>query len=194
MLKGKKAQKKEAEQFQESNLSPNLLTPIETKSFVMKARPKIARTTRNLVYVTAVVFIILSIINLVLQLRLNAGVKKRDDLIEDIRRNSYVEEQVKGISHATKLYKSTKAQNPDIAPHLKELVEILEETVTATNIRFVRKNNYYLVMATSDKATAYATMITKLLENEYIESMTLDLVDYKSQSNEYLAEFKVAIK
>ncbi len=194
VLKGKKAKKKEKEQLQDQNLSPNLLTPIETKSFLMKASPKIAITTRNLVYVTAVVFSVLSVTNFVLQNKLNIGVEKRDELIETIKKNSYVEDQVRGISGATKLYKDIKNQNLEVSYHLRTLVGVLEGTVTANSISFNRDKKYYEINASTNKATAYTTMITKLLDNEYIESMTIEFVDYKPQTNEYTADFKVELK
>ena len=194
VLKRKKAQKKEQEQLEEKNLSPNLLIPIETKSFVMKARPKIAKTTRNLVYATAIVFGVLFIINLILQQQLNKGVKERDELIEVIKENAYVEDQVRGISKATKLYENTKASNLDISLHLNDLTEVLGGTVVVNSISFDRDKNYYNVNASTNKATAYATMIGRLLESEYIESMTIELVNFKAQTHEYTADFKVNVK
>ena len=160
----------------------------------MRAVPKVFSTTKNLVYATALVYTSLFITNFVMQGMLDRGVEERDELIVVIKKNAYVEDQVRGISNATKLYRDTKTHNLNIFTHLKPLVDVLEDTVVINSITFDREDNYYTVNASTNKATSYATMIRKLLDSERIESMTIEYVDFKAQINEYTADFKVTIK
>jgi len=160
----------------------------------MKAIPKIFSTTRNLVYATAILYTAISITNLVVQGMLNKRVKQRDELVTVIKKNAYVEDQVRGISNATKLYRDTKYNNLMISDHLRPLVSVLNDTVEINSIIFKRDDGYYTVNASTNKATSYASMIGKILQNEHIDSMSIEFVDYKAQINKYTAEFKVIIK
>ena len=198
MPKGKKAQKKKAEekaqQLAEENLSPNLLTPLATKSFIMKAKPKLATTAKTLATLTLAVFMALFITNVMFQVMLNRGEKKRDELVEEINRNSYVEETVKGISYATNLFKKTTKTNPIVSEHLKEIVNIMTKNLVINSIDYRRDHNEYVMNLTAAKATSFAKMLVEILNIEQVESIAIDFVEYDTHDNEYSGEFTITIK
>lgn len=201
VLKGKKApqsqnpqKNQENQENQPQNPSPNLLTPIATKSFVMKSKPKLAVTSKNLAILTIVIFGALFITNMVFQIMLNRGEVKRDELISDIQKNAYVEEQVRGISNATNLYQDTKNTNIEVSKHLPQIVSSLEENLVVNRIFYKRDKKQYLINASTFKATSYAGMIAQVLQNEYVDSITLEFVDYKPQVNKYTADFSIKLK
>lgn len=179
---------------QPQSLSPNLLTPIATKSFIMKAKPKLAVTSKNLAVFTLIVFGALFVTNMGLQLMLNRGEVTRDNLIEDIRKNAYVEEQVRGISNATSLYQTIKSSNTKVSNHLPQIVSSLEKNLEVSRIIYKRDQKQYLISASTNKATSYAGMIAHVLENEYVDSITLEFVDYKAQADKYTADFSIKLK
>lgn len=192
-LKGKKTPKVQ-KLAQERNLSPNLLLPIETKSIIMKATPKIAKTSKTLAIVTAVVYGVFLIVNIVLQILLNKHTVKRDELIQKINEKAYVEQEIKEVSNVVKLYRDTKARNQDVSESLSHISNILEPRVRIDKLSFERDDLLYEIEAAAPKATTYAFIITEVIDNELVESIAIEYVAYNRTNNEYRAGLEVKIR
>lgn len=194
-LKDKKEKtKKEKELLQERNLSPNLLIPIETKSLIMKAIPKIAKTAKTLATVTLVIYSVFFIADLFLQILLNDLVRERDSLLEQNSQYVHIENRVKEISKVTKLYKDTKLQNQDVSDSLEWISQVLEPKVEVKEFSFDRDDLLYELEASSPRATTFALLITEVLENENVESITIEEVNYISVNREYEAKLAIEIR
>jgi len=160
----------------------------------MRARPKLAVTAKSLAYLTLAIFGALFITNMVFQAMLNQQEKQRDALVEEISKNAYVEDTVRGISSATNLYKQTKANNPDISDDLSKIMKAFENNLEINSIEYKRKDRSYGINASTSKATAYAPMIADILSIDQVNSVTIDYVAYKPQVNKYTGNFVIKLK
>ena len=160
----------------------------------MKAGPRIAKSARTLAIVTAAIYMIFFVFNMVLQTLLDKEAKTRDEYIDTINKNSYVEEQVKTISRVTKLYKDTKMQNPDIAPSLQHVTKSLEATVNIKELAFNRDDLTYEALVEARRATSLAMLIQKLLESKEVDSITIEFVQLSPKEEIYNADLLIQMR
>ncbi len=190
----KKAQKKKQELTQARNLSPNLLSPIETKSLIMKATPKIARSAKSLAIVTAIIYALFLIVNVSLQYKLDNYAQKRDEQLQTNNKYAYVEERIKEVSKVTKLYQDTKLQNQDVTESLTPIAKALAYGVDVESLSYDRDDLIYEMEVSAPRATTFAILIQNILESEHVKSVTIEYVIYISSSQDYSAGLEVAIK
>lgn len=160
----------------------------------MKAIPKIAKTAKTLATVTLVIYSVFFIADLFLQILLNDLVRERDSLLEQNSQYVHIENRVKEISKVTKLYKDTKLQNQDVSDSLEWISQVLEPKVEVKEFSFDRDDLLYELEASSPRATTFALLITEVLENENVESITIEEVNYISVNREYEAKLAIEIR
>ncbi len=190
----KRTPPEDQKQPRDRNFSPNLLLPIETKSLLMKASPKIARTSRALAIVTLVVYTVFFAANFLMQSLINSRVEIRDDYLAHIESNKDIDVQVKELSKAVDLYKSVKGEKRNILESLEDVMEATKGTVDISKLMFERENAVYAVTANAGSASTYAFLINRLLESEEILSITLERVAYEPRNRSYSADFKISIE
>jgi hypothetical protein len=160
----------------------------------MRAKPKLATTAKTLATLTLAVFLALFITNMTFQVLLNRQEKKRNELIDEINKNSYVEEQIRGISSATNLYKETVDSNPDISEHLSSIVGTIQDDLTINSIDYDREHSNYEINLSTNSAPVYASMLSKMLNIEQVDSVVVDFVSYKPVVNRYTGNFIINLK
>ena len=140
------------------------------------------------------VFFVLIIFNFILDARLNALARTRDDYVLEIEINSEVEKRAIALTRQLELYKRVRDTIPPISGHIDQILAALNKHVAINSFSYVREESVYTFRSTAPTASTYAFLIADLLEVEEVDSITIISVSLDAGADEYNATLDINLK
>jgi hypothetical protein len=108
--------------------------------------------------------------------------------------NSAVEVRAREINSLINIYKQRKAESSPVAPALEEILAAVEKNAELDSLRYERDKRTYFLTTTANHAVSYAYMISDLLQDEHIDTITIRSVELVTDRRQYVANLELTYK
>ncbi|MFC1622259.1 hypothetical protein ACFL13_02695 [Patescibacteria group bacterium] len=193
LLPRRKQKAQNLSQSKNLELSPNLVKSFNVK-FIPQAsyRSPLVEAVEKTIWAIVLVYTFILGANFILNSTLEVLKVRQENLLEVLGRSSDLETILQDLDYYSKVYEKTIAVRKEVALPTETLMNSIPLQVQFNEVSYSESVFTFSLLA--EKAVDFSRVIINFLDIEEVESITINSVEYDSETNLFETNFEIKIK